>query len=85
MDTMQAEVPTDLRPSPIRQKETQTMETTLEFDDEDALTFLMAKRCMEDELDDTMDYDDEFVTKLCERYLDQRKGEGAVYETDDED
>ena len=54
------------------------METTLEFDDEDAMTFLMAKRCMEDELDDTIGYDDEFVTRLCERYLDQRKGEGAV-------
>jgi hypothetical protein len=40
---------------------------------------------MEDELDDTMDYDDEFVTRLSERYLDQRKGEGQVYETDDED
>ena len=81
---MQAEVPTDLRPSPIRQKETQTMETTLEFDDEDAMTFLMAKRCMEDEPDREIDFDDEFVARLCERYLDQRKGESQVYETDDD-
>jgi hypothetical protein len=77
-------VSTDLGARNGAPQETIMMETTLEFDDEDAMTFLMAKRCMEDELDDTMDYDDEFVTRLCERYLDQRKGEGQVYETDDE-
>ena len=60
------------------------METTLEFDDDDALTFLKAKRCMEDELDDTMDFDDEFVARLCERYLDQRKGEEDIYDSDPE-
>jgi hypothetical protein len=31
-----------------------------------------------------MDYDDEFVTRLCERYLDQRKGEDDVYDSDPE-
>lgn len=58
------------------------LELNLEFDDEDACTYLKAKRCMEDELDRDLDYDDEFVARLCERYLDERKGEGRIFETD---
>lgn len=53
----------------------------LEFEDEDARLYLEAKKCMED-ADDKDYYDDEFITLLCERYLDQKKGEGVVYETD---
>lgn len=83
---MQAEVSTDLSARngapPIQEKP--IMDLTIEFDDEDAMTFLMAKRCMEDELDDTMDFDDEFVARLCERYLDQRKGEEDIYDSDPE-
>jgi hypothetical protein len=83
---VQAEVSTDLSARngapPIQEKP--IMDLTIEFDDEDAMTFLMAKRCMEDELDDTMDFDDEFVARLCERYLDQRKGEEDIYDSDPE-
>jgi hypothetical protein len=56
----------------------------LEFDDEDAMTYLRAKKCFEDKNDVTCDYDDEFIARMCEFYLDHTKGEGEVYDTDPE-
>ena len=56
----------------------------IEFDDCDACTYLKAKKCYEDSHDVTCDYDDEFVARLCEMYLDHMKGKGKVYDTDPE-
>jgi hypothetical protein len=60
------------------------MELNVEFDDDDARTYLCAKKCFEDKNDVTCDYDDEFIARLAEFYLDAKKGEGVVYETDEE-
>jgi hypothetical protein len=61
------------------------MEVTFCFDDEHMESYLAAKRCMEDkELGRAMCHD-ETIGRLAEHYLDVKKGEGVVYDSDEDE
>ena len=60
------------------------MEVTFCFDDENMRSFLAAKRCMEDELDEELCGDD-CIGRLAEFFMDVKKGEKVVYDTDPEE
>lgn len=60
------------------------MEVTICFNDDDMRTFLQAKLCMEEELDEDI-CNDECIGRLAEVYLDMKKGERDVYDTDEVD
>jgi hypothetical protein len=59
------------------------MEVNICFDDNELRSFLQAKACMEEELDKEI-CSDECIGRLAEMYLDVKKGEKEVYDTDEE-
>jgi hypothetical protein len=60
------------------------MEVTICFDDDEMRSFLQAKACMEEEFDKEL-CNDECIGRLAEAYLDVKKGERQVYDTDEVD
>jgi hypothetical protein len=60
------------------------MEVTICFNDDEMRSFLQAKACMEEELDQDI-CNDECIGRLAEMYLDIEKGKRTVFDTDEVD
>ena len=65
--------------------EVKGMEVSFCFEDDNAMRcYLEAKKCMEDELDEELCHY-ECIGRLSEAYLDTKKGEKEIYDSDELD
>jgi hypothetical protein len=65
--------------------ESEPMDATFCFDDENMAVYLRAKKCIEDKEVGRGMCHDEVIGWLAEHYLDHKKGEGQVYDSDEEE